>query len=517
MTELELAVRRQLAWRVLSQGLVSALATNWLLLAGVLIGAAALRLWRIDDLGFNSDEAVYMGQAAAIANHVDLSEFFPVFRAHPLLYQSILSLGFASGLEESFGRVLSAAVGVATVYMVYKLGELMYGRTAGLVAALLMAVMPYHVVVTRQVLLDGPETLFATVTLYLTARFVLTSSPPWLYAAGAAMGLTFLSKETAILFLGAFYAFFALSPTIPFRLKQIAIALGVMALVILPFPVSMLLADRADTGESYLAWQLFRRPNHEWSFYPSVVPPAMGWLVVAAAASGLWLLRRKGSWREILLLSWIIVPGLFFQLWPVKGFQYLLPLAPAVAVLAGRTISSLPEILRQERGWLTPAVAGLVALTLLIPSVRAIEGSKNGEFLAGSGGVPGGREAGRWVGENAPEGSRIMTIGPSMANIIQFYGHRKAYGLSVSPNPLHRNPSYEPITNPDLQLRSNQIHYIIWDSFSAARSSFFSDGILRYVDRYNGRVVHVESVPVQDEASGQTIRKPVIIIYEVHR
>ena len=50
---------------------------------------------------------------------------------------------------------------------------MLYGRRAGLVAALLLALMPYHVIVTRQVLLDGPMTMFATLTLLLVVRFVL--------------------------------------------------------------------------------------------------------------------------------------------------------------------------------------------------------------------------------------------------------------------------------------------------------------------------------------------------------
>ena len=50
----------------------------------------------------------------------------------------------------------------------------------------------------------------------------------------------------------------------------------------------------------------------------------------------------------------------------------------------------------------------------------------------------------------------MLAIGPSMANIIQFYGHRKAYGLSVSPNPLHRNPVYQPVANPDLLIRDSE-------------------------------------------------------------
>ena len=108
-------------------------------------------------------------------------------------------------------------------------------------------------------------------------------------------------------------------------------------------------AGRTGTGESYLTWQLFRRPNHDWLFYPTTVPEAIGPLVLLAAGLGLWLLRRESSWRETLLLCWVAVPVVFFQLWPVKGFQYLLPVAPAIAVLAARGITRTdpkPALLR---------------------------------------------------------------------------------------------------------------------------------------------------------------------------
>jgi len=107
-----------------------------------------------------------------------------------------------------------------------------------------------------------------------------------------------------------------------------------------------------------------------------------------------------------------------------------------------------------------------------------------------------------------------MTIGPSMANILQFYGHRKAFGLSVSPNPLRRNPSYPPILNPDMQIRNGEIQYVVWDSYSAERSAFFSDSLLRFAKRYHGRVIHTQSVKVT-LSDGTTVDKPVIIVYEV--
>ena len=70
--------------------------------------------------------------------------------------------------------LIGVAVGLATVWLTYRLGSDLYGRRAGLIAALFMAVMPYHVVVTRQVLLDGPMALCATAALAATWSLLLT-------------------------------------------------------------------------------------------------------------------------------------------------------------------------------------------------------------------------------------------------------------------------------------------------------------------------------------------------------
>ena len=121
----------------------------------------------------------------------------------------------------------------------------------------------------------------------------------------------------------------------------------------------------------------------------------------------------------------------------------------------------------------------------------------------------------RLFARHAPEGARMMSVGPSMANILQYYGRRKVYGLSVSPNPLHRNPVYEPMRNPDRLIRDNELQYVVWDAFSADRSPFFARKIIRYVERYNGHVAHTETVPIRSP-DGRLTHKPVITIYEVN-
>jgi hypothetical protein len=65
-----------------------------------------------------------------------------------------------------------------------------------------------------------------------------------------------------------------------------------------------------------------------------------------------------------------------------------------------------------------------------------------------------------------------------------------------------------------MQIRNGDIQYVVWDSYSAERSSFFSEGVLRFAKRYHGRVIHTQSVKVT-LADGTIVDKPVIIIYEV--
>jgi 4-amino-4-deoxy-L-arabinose transferase-like glycosyltransferase len=485
----------------------------WAWPVGIVLVATVLRVWSLNHVGFNSDEVVYSGQAAALADKTDLSRFFPVFRAHPLLFQSLVSLIYRIHMSDFLARLASAAFGVGTVVAGFYAGRTLYGRRAGLVAAAILAAMPYLVIVNRQLMLDGPMVFFATVALALTARFAITRRPQWLYAASAALGLTVLTKETGIILVIAVYAFVVLTPGLVVRLRDVVISLAILCIVMLPFPLAVLTANRATTGREFFLWQLVRRPNHGMGFYLENIPQALGITVVVAALVGFVVLRRERSWRETLLLCWIVVPVAFFALWPVKGYTYLLPIAPPVAVLAARALARLPMTGRLRIGsfripaaLLTAGVAIVIATSLLVPSWRAIAPPAGSSLLAGAGGVPGGRETGRWMAEHVPEGAQVLTLGPSMANIVQYYGLRKAYGLSVSSNELHRNPVYEPVPNPDRLLRQGDLQYLVWDAYSASRSTVFSAKLRDLASRYHGTVVHREYAGSE---------QPVIVVYQV--
>lgn len=498
----------------------------------VLALAAYLRFRQLTAVGFNSDEAVYTGSAQALAGHRALESMFPIFRAHPILVQLLVAQALRVSDTDWSARAVTAGFGVLAVGLTYLIGARLYGRAAGLAAAGLLAVMPYHVLVSRQVLLDGPMACFGVLCLYCVARAVEDAPRRWIAAAGAALGLAALSKETAVVLAGGLFVFGMVGATGRLRRRHLPIGLGVFLVVFSAYPLSVKLAGASSTGQDFLLWQLLRRANHPLWFYFTTLPSGIGPAVLLLAAIALVVQRSRFGWRERLLVSWTAIPVVFFTVWPVKGYQYLLPVAPALTVLAAVPIARLwaarrgtlsrrlgrPPSNDRVRGALLLATAPVLTIgvmaTLFVPTWQQTSPSASTTFLAGTGGLPGGRAAGQWIARHIPEGAQLLGAGPSIANVLEYYGGHHVGALSVSTDPRDRNPVYRPVLNPDLAVRTGDYQYLVWDSYTAARTAYFAAELRKLVDKYHGVAVYTGTVPVSTALG--TVPVPVIIIYEVH-
>ena len=133
--------------------------THVLALAATLALAALARLYRLAEIpnGFSPDEASYGYNAYSflLTGKDRFGNAFPLFADNfgDLISTSYMWLTVPSiwlfGLGEFAVRLPAALVGVATVFVLYKLGETVVHRWVGLVAALLLAISPWHVQVSR--------------------------------------------------------------------------------------------------------------------------------------------------------------------------------------------------------------------------------------------------------------------------------------------------------------------------------------------------------------------------------
>jgi len=488
-----------------------------------------LRFIDMGRLGLNSDEAVYAGQAATLAGVEGFPEDFSIFRAHPLLYQYTLSLVFqVFGFSEVAGRYLSAVFGVATLWVAYLLGKRLAGRTAGVLAVAILGVMPFHIIVARQALLETPMTLFYVATVYALIRYLdaldsdaasLWTRWAWAFAVGAFAGLSFMSKEGAVILL--LVVFVTTLVTRHFRFGHSIIMMGAFAATVLPHLLALRLGPKSEGGggwAEYVIWQVARPANHPITFYLNNTWVYFGVPLAILTVIGLVMILRR--YREnphlTAMLIAIVVPIWFFQIWKVKGFHYPVVIAPLVAALgAWVLVGWWRSGDRSVRGIATITAVLTVASLIWITAINGpIVDNSHRVGDAGYSGIPGGREAAIWLAENAPEGSRMLGIGPSVGNIIRWYSDHQTSALSISPNPLRANPAYTPVRNPDFELRWGLIEYLVYDAYSAARTPHFANRLLDFVERYGGEIVHEEFAPLIG-ADGNEYLAPVIRIYRV--
>ncbi len=276
------------------------------------------------------------------------------------------------------GRALSVVCGVATVSVVYALGRRLAGTTAGLAAALLLAVAPLAVRDAHYVKHDIPVTLLVAVVHLLVAATADSRSRLPLGAAAAISGLA-ASMHYYAVFLAVPVGLAALwgSGDPRQRLRNVCLcALLMTATFLAGSPYLLLDLDTAlrDMAANR-AIVVDRAGAHGGAmaglgvYLDLLWRDAPGWPVLAAATGGVFVLARSAP-RQLLLLVAFPAVFFFFIVNTVPASRYLNPLLPASTVLAGIGIAELSQAMAAARHRLVPVAALAVSGLIAVPGIR---------------------------------------------------------------------------------------------------------------------------------------------------
>lgn len=379
---------------------------------GVVLGiAAVLRFWTIGaglPYVVGTDEPQIMSR---VVHMMQTGDFNPHFFDYPSLYlylQLVVAsvrflLGASAGLWMSlqqvtdidfylWGRLLTAALGTATVYLVYLIGS-RWGARQALLAAGLMAVLPNHVRESHFVLTDVPMTFFVTLSFLLTLRALEKLTVGAFAWAGAAAGLAAATKYYGgvMLIVPVVAAYFASTAARPRKILALASIGAAAGCFLLAAPYTMLDLPGFLNGFAGLANALrARAPAAEpgWTIYLkhlTIGLSAGGWratgycgMLLAAWGTIHSIVRAvtgPGRPRFVLLITFTAIYFLLVQNHTLIYARYLMPLFPfmalfiAIAIVSGVTLLRRFNIPRAARTALTVALTVVALLPPIISSI----------------------------------------------------------------------------------------------------------------------------------------------------
>jgi hypothetical protein len=320
----------------------------------------------------------------------------------------------APGSEILAARLVSAAAAIATALLTVGIARRAYGRAAALVAGCALAVAPLAVRQAHFATTDFIATALVAAATWTAQRAAGRRS---FALAGALAGVAAATKYTAGAVL-AYVLWQALAG--PDRRGRAGVAVLGATLA-----GAVLLAPQAGHWRDYwegLAFLVGRSREFAemppgwiyhaaWSLPFGLGPPTFALALLGVAAA---LLRRGRD--DLALLAFLIVSALPLALSHEVFFRYVLPMLPALCVLAGGALRMAPA----------PALRLVVPLALLL-LLPAAYNSWAGDRLLGM--TDTRHLAAAWLDANAPTGADL--------EVGSYWGQPFYDAAEIGHNPLH--------------------------------------------------------------------------------
>ena len=329
----------------------------------------------------------------------------------PVLYYWLTAAVYlVTGPGEGAARFWSALSGAGLVLLVWAAARRMAAtRSHAWLAGVITATCYGYFAMARAALPDLP--LAFCITLAVSAVFAAFdagegSARRWWLLAGFAIGLGCLMKgpvAIVVTVLATALPWWLERRTIETRWSHLLAAAALAAVIAVPWYVGMVARHGMAYVDSFLvgdnierfATTRFNDSRPIWFYLPVIAGGLVPWSAfgVAAAVSGLAALARR-QWRpsrgDIRLLSWAIVPTLFFMASVGQQPRYVLPVLPPLAILTARAmgerieraLAGRPSPLLTISTWIT---AGLLVLcAALLYRLQPLLDKTPAELLASS-------------------------------------------------------------------------------------------------------------------------------------
>ena len=328
---------------------MSRTAALWVLLAVVWFGTLGIRpLYKADESRYGEISREMVASGDWVTPRLNGYKYF---EKPPLQYWATAALFEVLGEHDWVARLWTALLGVAGIALTFYAGNRLFGPPSGAAAAAVLAGSPLYVVLGQVNTLDMSVTFFLAAAIFALAL----ERPLWFWAACAA---AVLSKGLiGIVLPGGAVVLYLLLRRDWSLIRRLRIMPGALLFlgIAAPWFIAVSAANR-EFAHFFFVQEHFQRFTteihqrvHPWWYFVAVLAAGMvPWLVPLGHAA-LRALRGRSD-AELLLWCWALVVFVFFSASSSKLPPYILPIFPALAVLAARSLT--PGVLRVQSGLL---------------------------------------------------------------------------------------------------------------------------------------------------------------------
>ncbi len=344
----------------------------FIILILMIILAAFLRIYKIDQyMTFLGDE----GRDALVVQDMLYKHHFPLIGPPtsigniylgPLYYYMMFVPMVLTNLNPVSAALMNAFIGIATVFFIYYLGKVWFGKAEGLIAGYLYAISPVTIIYSRSSWNPNPTPFFALLCIFSLYRLNKSGNFKWLILTGFSIAAAMQMHYLALILIptaGILYAhelLFRQVRKIPCKSLFSGTILGIVTFFLSLSP--LFLFDLKHNFLNYKAiTQLFVKGS-DIGFNPLInfekIPQLFGYNLIGRYLAGesiflevllslliiyvfyqfinKWFFKKHEQWPYLALFIWIFVGliGLSFLKQNVYD-HYLGFLNPSVFLLIG--------------------------------------------------------------------------------------------------------------------------------------------------------------------------------------
>jgi len=407
------------------------------LLLFLLASAFLLRIWGIWNVD-STDEYNEVFEALRVCSgHLNYERWFKRFYLYILsveygifysigwLFQQFHSpMDFAAKIirdpEPLFlmGRITSAVFGTVSILMTYLIGNRLYSRQAGLIAALFLCFNVVNVELSHYARVDATLCAVVLISFYFIMKIFQGEDARKLRyytLAGIFMGIAFQNKAPSIILFVPFA--FAHLRAIGFKFSLGTLVNRKTASFIICFLIGLIIGNPAvlfapleflkgvlATGDAFTTPINETKSDHSgYIVYLIYFYKELGFPLTFLAFYSVWKALISKSREDLLLVSFIVpFYGLMGASQYMVGYSYMIPLMPFLYILCSKYLISCLDRLKIDQSLYQKVLGFALAGLLLQPLMNVTKlllsfSAENTRYLAKI-----------WIEHNIPFGSKIL-------------------------------------------------------------------------------------------------------------